>query len=157
MTLSELFNFIRWDMNVNPGIHLDAVKAKLLLIEIRFEQFIYQNMCQYSNPLLKILWILCRGFGSVFQWLLCNSHISGSMGLGRGLRLAHPQNIILANDASIGEFCMIYQNVTIAWNGFYGKSNIELSPKIGDCVLIGTGAIIIGDVRIGSYSLGQEQ
>ena len=150
MTISELINLIRWDMRVNPGIHFDAVRAKLLLIEVRLEEFIYQNTCQHPNTLVTFIWYLCRGLGSVFQWFMCNSLIAGSVELGRGLRLPHPQNIIIVKYARIGEFCMIYQNVTIAWNGFYGDANREFSPKIGDCVLIGTGAIIIGNITVGS-------
>jgi serine O-acetyltransferase len=63
------------------------------------------------------------------------------------LRLPHPQNIIVAGFADIGEFCTIYHNVSIAWNGFYRvKPN---SPKIGSKVLLGAGSIVLGDISIG--------
>ena len=150
MKISECLNLIHWDMRANRGIHFDAVRAKLLLIEVRLEQFIYQNTHKHPNPLSLFIWFLCRGLGSVFQWFLCNALIAGSVELGRGLRLPHPQNIVIVQYAKIGEFCLIYQNVTIAWNGFYGMANRDLSPKVGDCVLIGSGAIIIGNVTIGS-------
>jgi serine O-acetyltransferase len=42
-----------------------------------------------------------------------------------------------------GKNCTIYQNVTIA-----GKDNFE--PVIGDNVVIGAGAVIIGNVNIGN-------
>jgi serine O-acetyltransferase len=65
--------------------------------------------------------------------------------------LPHPQNIIIAFYAKIGDFCTIYQNVSIAWNHFVPF--VPSSPKIGDQVLLGAGAIVLGDVSIGSYSL----
>lgn len=50
--------------------------------------------------------------------------------------------IIVHKHARIGENTLIYQNVTIA--GSNGKA-----PTIGKNVLVGAGAIIIGDVEIG--------
>ena len=51
-------------------------------------------------------------------------------------------------NSDIGEFCTIYHNVSISWNGFIPIK--PHSPKIGDKVLIGNNSIIIGDVTIGS-------
>ena len=44
----------------------------------------------------------------------------------------------------IGENCTVYQGVTIGDRGGYGGA-----AKIGDNVMIGAGAKIIGDIRIG--------
>jgi serine acetyltransferase len=150
MTFSELFTLIRWDLRVNKGLHFDSLRARLLLAEIRSEQFVYSNLAHRGVP-GRALWYLCRFLGSIFQWLLSNSNIPGSIRIGRGLRLPHPQNIIIAFCAEIGEFCTIYQNVSIAWNHFLPF--VPLSPKIGDQVLLGTGAIVLGDISIGSHTL----
>lgn len=48
------------------------------------------------------------------------------------------------DDVVIGKDCWIYQNVTI------GESNRK-APVIGDGCLIGAGAVIVGDVRIGNH------
>lgn len=147
MTLDQLLDLIEWDIRINRGVSFDSLRAKCLLIEIRVEQFIHRNFYR-SSGLLSIVWYLCRFFGSLFQWFLCNSNIPGTTTIGRGLRLPHPQNIIVLGDSDIGEFCTIYHNVSISWNGFLHIK--PLSPKIGEKVLIGAGAIIIGDVTIGS-------
>ena len=119
----------------------------MLLVEFRVEQYIYRKFYRRSNP-LSIIWYFFRFFGSIFQWFLCNSNIPGSVAAGRGLRLPHPQNIIIYRASVIGEYCTIYQNVTIAWNGFIPAK--PHSPHIGDRVLLGNGAIILGDLTIGS-------
>jgi serine O-acetyltransferase len=150
MTFPQLIDLIRWDMRVNQGFSLDRIRAKLVLIEIRLEQYIYHKFGEEQSP-LRLVWYLGRFLGSVFQWLLCNSNIPGSVTIGKGFRLPHPQNIIIAGLSDIGEFCTIYQNVSIAWNGF--KPTVPLRPKIGSQVLIGAGAIIVGDIDIGSYVL----
>lgn len=150
MSLSALFDLLKWDFRVNRGLSWDRIRAVFLLFEIRLEQYIHRNFYLPGNSCL-LIWYTCRFFGSIFQWLLCNSNIPGTIQIGRGLRLPHPQNIILAGLADIGEFCTIYHNVSIAWNGFLPVK--PCSPRIGDQVLVGAGAIILGDISIGSQVL----
>lgn len=52
--------------------------------------------------------------------------------------------IFISRYAQIGEGCCIYQNVTI------GEVNRK-APVIGDGCLIGAGAVIVGDVTVGSH------
>jgi serine acetyltransferase len=151
MKFSELIDLIRWDMRVNWDLGFDHVRAILLMIEVRWEQFVYRWSDAHPNGITRLIWYMTRFFGSVFQWALCNSQIPGSIFIGRGLRLPHPQNLIFRYHAEIGEFCTIYHNVSIIWNGFVEP--VERSPKIGDQVLIGANAIVIGDIVIGDGSL----
>ena len=148
MKLCQLVYLIKWDLRVNRGVSFDHLRAILLLIEVRLEQYVYRQVHSHPNPLKLTLWYTYRLLGSTFQWLLCNSNIPGSATIGRGLRLPHPQNIIIAGSADIGEFSTIYRTVAMAWNGF--KPTSPLSPRIGDRALIGCGAIILGDVTIGT-------
>jgi serine acetyltransferase len=150
MTVKELLELMRWDLRVNSGLSFDSLRAMLLLIEIRLEQYVYQAVRGRSGPPQVLYWVI-RFIGSIFQWFLCHSNVPGSVSIGRGLRLPHPQNIIIGYCAEIGEFCTIYQNVSIVWNGF--KPTRPSRPSIGDQVLLGTGAVILGDLCIGSYTL----
>jgi len=150
MRMTELAELMRWDLRVNRGASFDRLRAMLLLIEIRVEQYLYDKIgCRSGLP--HMIYLLARFLGSAFQWFLCHSNVPGSVSIGRGLRLPHPQNIIIGYRAEIGEFCTIYQNVSIVWNGF--EPTIPSRPRIGDEVLLGAGAIILGDLSIGSYSL----
>jgi len=150
MTLTELFNLIVWDLRINRGCSWDSIRAKLLLIEFRLEQYVYRKVGQIGKP-LRAAWYVCRFFGSLYQWFLCHSNIPGTATIGRGLRLPHPQSIIVSGYVDMGDFCTIYQNVSIVWNGF--KPTVPLSPKIGSQVLLGAGVIVLGDICIGSYVL----
>ena len=68
-------------------------------------------------------------------------------GIGAGLHLPHPYNIIISDYSRIGEGCTVFHNVTLGSNG---KEPIEESaPILGDRVLVGTGSVLIGPVRIG--------
>lgn len=146
MSLKQLLILIGWDMRVNHGWSFDCLRARLMLLDVRIEQYIHRKCFRPGNP-LSLVWYLARFCGSLFQWFLCNSNIPGTVTIGRGLRLPHPQNIIIAGFADIGEFCTIYHNVSIAWNGFIHTK--PASPKIGSQVLLGAGSIILGDISIG--------
>jgi serine O-acetyltransferase len=62
------------------------------------------------------------------------------------LRIHHFGGIIFHPTVRIGKNCTIYQNVTIGDRGGSGGAAV-----IGDHVLIGAGAKIIGEIRIGDY------
>ncbi len=130
---------------MNRGVTLDRIRAMLLLLDFRYEQLIHRNFCRPRNPII-IIWYLTRFLGSIFQWLIAMSLIPGDAKIGRGLRLPHPQNILVSRFAEIGEFCTLYQNVSIGLNGF----KPDKPPHIGDRVMLGTGSIVVGDVTIGS-------
>jgi hypothetical protein len=86
MTFKDLFYLIGWDFRVNRGVSFDSLRAKLLLVELRAEQYIYSKLYRPAS-LRSLIWYLCRFLGSVFQWFLCSSNIPGSATIGRGLRL----------------------------------------------------------------------
>jgi serine acetyltransferase len=56
----------------------------------------------------------------------------------------HALGIVIHPYAIIGENCKIEQNVTIG-----GRSGITVLPVIGDNVMIGAGALVLGPVKIG--------
>lgn len=64
--------------------------------------------------------------------------------IGRGLRIHHFGGIILHPSVKIGENCTLYHGVTIGDKGDGG-----LAANIGNNVLIGAGAKIIGEITIG--------
>ena len=71
------------------------------------------------------------------------SDISPHARLGAGLKLPHPNGIVIHDDAVIGEDCMIMQQVTI------GQLAEAGAPDIGAHVYIGAGAKVLGAVVVG--------
>ena len=145
MSLKEFLSLLRWDLRMNQGFTFDRLRAMFLMLDVRWEQLIHRNFNRPKNPLI-LVWYFTRFLGSLFQWFLCMSYIPGDVKIGRGLRLPHPQNILVSRFATLGEFCTLYQNVVIGMNGF----KTESPPVIGDMVMIGTGSVVVGDVTIGS-------
>jgi len=66
--------------------------------------------------------------------------------IGENITLPHQYNITIGDGVVVGSNCQIYHNVTIGQNN--GKY-----PIIEDGVTIYTGAIIIGNIKIGSNAI----
>lgn len=70
--------------------------------------------------------------------------------IGAGLALPHPMNIVLNGRTSIGAGCKILHGVTM---GLTERPDSSGAPTIGSNVTVGTGATLIGPVRIGNDSV----
>lgn len=66
--------------------------------------------------------------------------------VGKGIMLDHATGFVVGETASIGNNVSILQGVTL---GGTGKADEDRHPKIGNGVLIGAGAIILGNIRVG--------
>ncbi|MBO4406516.1 MAG: serine O-acetyltransferase, partial [Clostridia bacterium] len=67
--------------------------------------------------------------------------------IGRGLLIDHGMAVVIGETTEIGDDCVIYQGVTL---GGTGKETGKRHPTVGDDVMIGSGAKVLGPVRIGS-------
>ena len=69
--------------------------------------------------------------------------------IGKGLFIDHGMGIVIGETAEIGDNCTLYQNVTL---GGTGKDKGKRHPTIGNNVLIGTGAKVLGPFTVGDNS-----
>ena len=69
--------------------------------------------------------------------------------IGRRLVIDHGMGIVIGETAEIGDDCLIYHGVTL---GGTGKDVGKRHPTIGNNVLIGTGAKVLGPLKIGDNS-----
>ncbi|HJV07429.1 MAG TPA: serine O-acetyltransferase [Chromobacteriaceae bacterium] len=67
--------------------------------------------------------------------------------LGQGVMLDHGTGIVVGETAIIGNNVSILHGVTL---GGSGKERGDRHPKIGDGVMIGAGAAVLGNLRVGA-------
>ncbi|KAJ7214160.1 hypothetical protein O6H91_15G056000 [Diphasiastrum complanatum] len=67
--------------------------------------------------------------------------------LGRGIMIDHATGLVIGETAVVGDGCTLLHGVTL---GGTGKQHGDRHPKIGSNVLVGAGASILGNVRIGN-------
>ena len=57
--------------------------------------------------------------------------------------------IVIGETAEIGNDCIIYHGVTL---GGTGKDKYKRHPSLGNNVLVGAGAKVLGPIKIGDYA-----
>ena len=69
--------------------------------------------------------------------------------IGKGLMIDHGMGVVIGETAEIGDNCTIYQGVTL---GGTGKDVGKRHPTLGNNVMIGAGAKVLGPLVIGDNS-----
>ncbi len=69
--------------------------------------------------------------------------------IGKGLVIDHGMGVVIGETAEIGDNCTLYQGVTL---GGTGKDIGKRHPTLGDNVLVGAGAKVLGPFKIGDGS-----
>ena len=67
--------------------------------------------------------------------------------IGKGFFIDHGMGVVIGETAEIGDNCVLFHNVTL---GGTGKHKGKRHPTIGNNVMIGTGAILLGPVTVGN-------
>ena len=67
--------------------------------------------------------------------------------IGKGVFIDHGMGVVIGETAIIGDYCLIYQNVTL---GGTGKQTGKRHPTLGKNVVVGTGAKVLGNINIGN-------
>ncbi|MEW5964709.1 MAG: serine O-acetyltransferase [Pseudomonadota bacterium] len=68
---------------------------------------------------------------------------------GKGIMLDHATGFVVGETAVVGDNCSFLHAVTL---GGSGKETGDRHPKIGNNVLIGAGAKVLGNIRVGNCS-----
>jgi len=68
---------------------------------------------------------------------------------GQGIMIDHATGIVIGETAEVGNNCSFLHAVTL---GGSGKETGDRHPKIGEGVLIGAGAKVLGNIRVGDGS-----
>ncbi|MBK5947401.1 serine O-acetyltransferase [Rhodobacter veldkampii DSM 11550] len=69
--------------------------------------------------------------------------------IGRGVMFDHAHSIVIGETAVVGDNVSMLHSVTL---GGTGKEEEDRHPKIGDGVLIGAGAKVLGNIKVGANS-----
>lgn len=75
--------------------------------------------------------------------------INPAVVIGRGIMLDHGTGLVIGETAVVGDNVSLLQGVTL---GGTGKAEQDRHPKIGNGVLIGAGAKVLGNIKIGDCS-----
>ena len=98
-------------------------------------------------------WLLrhhCRFLArAVSQWskLWTGIEIHPGARIGKRLVIYHGTGIVIGETAEIGDDCLLYQGVTL---GGTGKDVGKRHPTLGNNVMVGAGAKVLGPIHVGN-------
>jgi serine O-acetyltransferase len=66
--------------------------------------------------------------------------------IGKGVFIDHGMGIVIGETTIVGDYAVIYQGVTL---GGTGKETGKRHPTLGSHVIVGAGALLLGNIEIG--------
>lgn len=126
-------------------VRLNAREPRALLLVTSFR--LTQAVLGDSRMKRRVLFPIVLSYRA-FSELVLGIELRPQTKVGPGLRIYHGLGIVVSDKAFIGSNVTLRQNVTIGNNGYRADS-----PKIGDSVDIGAGAIVIGDITVGAGAI----
>ena len=66
--------------------------------------------------------------------------------IGKGLLIDHGSGVVIGETAEIGDYCLLYQGCTL---GGTGKDHGKRHPTLGNNVMVGCGAKVLGPFTVG--------
>ena len=106
-----------------------------------------------AHRLAHALWVLRIPFLprmiSQLNRFLTGIEIHPGAKIGRGLFIDHGMGVVIGETAVIGDDVTLFQGVTL---GGTGRHSGKRHPSLGNNVVVGTGAKVLGDIQIGDNS-----
>ena len=107
-----------------------------ILIFHRISHFLFKNKLVFIAKLVAKIGSFLTGI-----------EIHPGAEIGRGLFIDHGTGVVIGETAKIGDNCTIYHGATL---GGTGKEKGKRHPNIGNNVMIGAGAKVLGPIKVGN-------
>lgn len=102
-----------------------------------------------SHRLYKMKWYFLARLISQTTKFFTGIEIHPGATIGKGLFIDHGSGVVIGETAVIGDNCTIYQGVTL---GGTGKHTGKRHPTLGNNVMVGAGAKVLGPFKVGDNS-----
>lgn len=141
---------------------LDRVRADIQAVRERDPAATSTVSVLFNYPGLHAVWAhrvnhwlwrhgrhgLARFLSQVARWLT-GIEIHPGATIGNSFFIDHGMGVVIGETAIIGDDVTVYQGVTL---GGTGKESGKRHPTLEDCVVVGVGAAVLGDIVIGKGS-----
>lgn len=134
---------------------LDAYKARDPAARSRLEIFLLYSGVHAIVYHRIAHWFYCHKMQfiarAISQWsrFWTGVEIHPAAQIGRRLVIDHGMGIVIGETTEIGDDCLLYQGVTL---GGTGKDKGKRHPTLGNNVMVGSGAKVLGPFKVGDNS-----
>jgi serine O-acetyltransferase len=141
-----MFSLVR--EQIDTIFRRDPAARSVLEIVLLYPGFHAVILHRLAHRLYQAGWFtLARGISQFSRWLT-GIEIHPGARIGRRFFIDHGMGVVIGETTEIGDDVLLYQGVTL---GGTGKEAGKRHPTIGNGVVIGTGAAILGNIRIGDH------
>lgn len=123
-----------------------CAKVKCLIISHAFHLVVFYRI-GVALASIPLVGSLIRVLLEYFIRIVYSSDISLKSKIGPGLMIVHGHDIVIGGSVRIGKSCKILNGVTLGNKDT--ESSINQQPTVGDNVVIGSGAKLLGLIHIG--------
>lgn len=128
----------------SPAAYFRAAARSMIIV---------RHMATFMFRLSQYLGVRWAPLGYLIKQLnhiLTGADLAWQASVGAGLVLHHPTGVVWGPDVTVGARCRVQQGVTI---GGRGGGAADGSPAIGDDVILGAGARVLGPIHVGDRVL----
>ena len=142
-------------MNKDLRETIEAYKARDPAARSTFEIMTLYPGIKATQAHKRANWFYRHNMKYIARWISQNARrrtgieIHPGATIGRRLVIDHGMGIVIGETAEIGDDVLLYQGVTL---GGTGKDTGKRHPTIGNNVLIGSGAKVLGPFKVGDNS-----
>ena len=127
----------------------DPAARSVLEILLCYPGFHAVLLHRVAHRLYRAGWFTPARMISQLSRTLTGIEIHPGARIGRRCFIDHGMGVVIGETSEIGDDVLLYQGVTL---GGTGKDTGKRHPTVGNGVVIGTGATILGNIRIGDYA-----
>lgn len=143
-----MFDSLRYD--IKSIMERDPAANNPLVVYFLYSGFHAVRMHRMAHWFYKHkVYFIARAVSQFSRWMT-GIEIHPGAKIGKGLLIDHGSGVVIGETAVVGDNCTIYQGVTL---GGTGKETGKRHPTIGNNVLIGAGAKVLGSFRVGDNSV----
>jgi serine O-acetyltransferase len=126
----------------------DPAARSVLEIVLCYPGFHAMLLHRAAHRIYGAGWFTVARLVSQFSRTMTGIEIHPGATIGRRCFIDHGMGVVIGETSEIGDDVLMYQGVTL---GGTGKEHGKRHPTIGNGVVIGTGAKILGNIRIGDF------
>lgn len=136
----------------NLKAEIDSIMERDPAARSRAEVYFLYSGFKAVRSYRKANWFFRHNMKFIARWISQRArHKTGieihpGAKIGKGLFIDHGMGVVIGETTEIGDNCTIYQNVTL---GGTGKDKGKRHPTLGNNVLVGSGAKILGPFMVG--------
>ena len=133
--------------NLSRIVENDPAARSKLEVLLLYPCIHVQIAHRLSHFLYKHKWFFLARLISQIARFFTGIEIHPGATIGKGLCIDHGMGVVIGETAEIGDDVLIYHGVTL---GGTGKDKGKRHPTIGNGVVIGAGAKVLGPIKVGN-------